>query len=139
MKPLASMAMLGAPAGTGLGADEDEYRRAVEFESTGLPELAEPQARGRAVALDGVHFDVADDIDLLVPLNPAGEVVGHALANITPAQEQRDAGGVVGEEHRRLAGRVAPTHDDSAAVLARGRSAPRCRIEMPAPSRHRTH
>src|SRR5208283_2928384 len=71
----------GQPAGTGLGADEDEYRRAVEFESTALPELAEPQARGRAVALDGVHFDVADDIDLLVPFNPAGEVVGHALAN----------------------------------------------------------
>ena len=76
----------GQPVGPGLCADEDEHRRAIEVAGTPVLDVAEPEPRDRAVALDGIHLDVADDLDLLVALDPAGEVVGHALAQVAPAQ-----------------------------------------------------
>ena len=83
------------------------------------------------LALDGVNLDVANDLDLAVVLDPTGEVVGHALAQVASAQQQRDPGGVLGQEHRRLASRVAATHDGGAAVLARARMHRGAGIEDP--------
>ena len=117
MKPLESTAMLGGSQSV-RGCAPMKTNTAEQSSSRATPALdvAEPQARERAVALDGVHLDVADDLDLRVPLDPAGEVVGHALANVTPAKQQRGPGGVLGEEHHRLAGRVAAAHHGGAAV-----------------------
>src|SRR5205823_12658923 len=83
--------------------------------------------------LDGVHLDVAKDLDVSVTLDPAGEVVGHALAQVTAAEQQRDPGGVLGEEHRRLTGRVTAADDGGAALPARTRMHRGAGIEDPRP------
>ena len=87
MKPLESTAMLGGSQSV-LGCAPMKTNTAEQSRSRELavPDVAEPEPRDRAVALDGVHLDVADDLDFRVTLDPAGEVVGHALAQVTPAQ-----------------------------------------------------
>ena len=91
------------PAGTGLRTDEDEQSSAIKISKTTLADVAKPERRQRLITLNGVHFNVIHDVDSIVAFDPVGEVVGHALAQVSPAQEQRDPGRVFGQEHRRLA------------------------------------
>ena len=108
------------PVGPRLGADEDKDGRAIELARTPARHVAEPQVRARpvAVAVDGVDLDVPNDLDLFMTLDPASKVGGHALADIATAKQEGSPLGIVGEEHDRLAGRVAAPHHGRAAALA---------------------
>jgi hypothetical protein len=91
------------PAGTGLRTDEDEQSSAIKISKTTLADVAKPERRKRLIALDGNHLNMMHDVDFLVAFDPVGEVVGHALAEVSSAQEQRDRGRVFSQKHRRLA------------------------------------
>ena len=96
-----------------------------------VADVAEPEPRDRPVAVDGVHLDVVDDLDLGVALDPAGEIVGHALADVAAAEQERGAGGVIGEEHRppgRPSCRRPPRRPGRRGTSGRG---PRCRNRRP--------
>ncbi len=95
------------PVGPRLRSDEDDHGRAIEVAGSSVLEVSEPHFRNGIAPFDGVHLDVADDLDFRVLLDPAGEVVGHVLAQVAAAEQERGPGGVLGEEHHRLAGRVA--------------------------------
>ena len=123
MKPLESTATLGGSQSV-LGWAPMNTKTAEQSSSRVLAPLdaAEPEVRDRLIALDGVDLNVANDLDLGMTLDAAGEIVGHAPANVTSAKQQGGARSMVGQEHDRLAGRVAAPHHD-----ARGRSGRRGR------------
>ncbi len=85
-------------------ADEYEDRRAAQVADATVPYVAELKTRDRTVAHDGVHLDMTNDLDVRVALDPASEVVGHAFSDVASAEQERDPGGVFGEEHRGLTG-----------------------------------
>ena len=73
------------PASPRLRSDENKQRRAVEVARTPFPDVAQSKSSDRAIALDGVYLDVAENLDFRMMLNPAREVVGHALTQVAPA------------------------------------------------------
>ncbi len=121
MKPLGSTATLGGSQSVLGCADKDKYRRALELAGTAALDVAEPEAGDRAVALDGVDLDVANDLDFRMTLDPAGEVVGHALTNVTPTKQESGPRGMLGKEHHRLARGVAAA-DHGCAPLRHARA-----------------
>ena len=106
------------PAVVRLGADEREQRRAVDV--GGLSPAGDRRPLQRRLA--GERGDGAADVDLHPRVGfDAVDQVGAHRRRQRPAHDDADRRGLLGQEHRRLAGRVAAAdHDDRQAVAGPG-------------------
>ena len=99
----------GQPLAVRLGTDEREQGRAVDVEGSVRPGEGEA-LQGRFAGEGG---DGLADVDLHpgVGLDAVDEVLRHRLGQ-RPADDDADRRAALGEEHRRLTGRVAAADDD---------------------------
>ena len=112
------------PRRLGIRADQDE--EAAGREPGRLPGLGalDVDRLERGVAVRGHDLRAPQHLDVRPRRDLVDEVARHALLEPLAAADDRDAPGVVREEHRRLAGRVARA-DDVHVEAVRARP-PRC-------------
>ena len=112
-KPWSSSATLSPSQSVcGCGADEDEQRPRVELVGARRSALSSTTTRlERAVADQLAHLGVQQHLDVRGPLDPVDEVARHVCAEVVRRGSAGAPSARAGEEHRRLAGRVAAADD----------------------------